>query len=305
LALAFDASADALTDPSVAGRILAQLGKSIPSTRRHRRHCVPMPSGSTSGVLSHSSLSSVCEDEGKLQFATLGSGNHFIELQSDEDQRLWLMIHSGSRVMGQAIREHHLGRAETVGSGLRALDATTSAGAAYLNDVTWARDYASANRRAMARCVGDVLAESIDARANWNTLADIDHNHVTTEVHDGQRLCVHRKGAMPAGAGVKGLLPGSMATLSFHVEGRGHAASLNSSAHGAGRALSREAARRAIAERDVHRQMQGVWFDYRMSRELREEAPTAYKDIRAVLRAQRDLVKVSRTLRPLLSYKGR
>lgn len=305
LAVAFDVEADRLKDASIAGRVLAELGNQIPPARRHRRHSIALPDDLASESLSHSSLECVRKNEGKLQFGTLGSGNHFIELQADDDDRLWLMIHSGSRVMGQAIREVHLARAEAVGSGFRALEASTAAGQAYLHDVTWARHYAAANRKAMADRVVDVLSKHLDAQPDWETLIDIDHNHVAAEVHDGERLWIHRKGAMPAGEGVRGLLPGSMATASFHVEGRGESRSINSSAHGAGRTLSREAARRAVAERDVHRQMQGIWFDYRMARALREESPVAYKDIGAVLRAQRDLVKIIRTLRPVLNYKGR
>jgi tRNA-splicing ligase RtcB len=305
LAVGFDVLADRLNDPTIAGGILARLGESIPATRRHRRHQLPLPAQLIAKDLSLPPLAQIRDDEGRLQFGTLGSGNHFIELQSDEQQRLWLMIHSGSRVMGQVIREHHLAQAEPVGSGLRALDATTDAGAAYLNDVEWARRYAAANRRAMAESVAEVLADAIDVRAEWTTLVDIEHNHVARETHEDEPLWVHRKGAMPAGAGVAGLLPGSMATLSFHVEGRGEPKSLNSSAHGAGRLLSREAARRAITEREVYRQMKGIWFDYRMARLLREESPAAYKDVRWVLRAEHELVKVTRALRPVLNYKGR
>src|SRR5262249_20140505 len=122
--------------------------------------------------------------------------------------------------------------------------------------------------------------------------------------HEGRDLWVHRKGAMPAHFGACGVLPGSMGSASFHVEGRGHEAALCSSAHGAGRALSRSAARRKVTERDLRRQMQGIWYDYRLSGRLRDEAPAAYKDIRAVLRAQADLVTVTRRLRPILNYKG-
>lgn len=109
---------------------------------------------------------------------------------------------------------------------------------------------------------------------------------------------------MPAGLGQAGVLPGSMGSASFHVEGRGHDAALCSSAHGAGRTSSRAAARAKVTERHFRRQMHGVWYDYRLSDRLRDEAPAAYKDIKAVLRAQRDLVKVTRVLRPVLNYKG-
>lgn len=306
LAVAFDAGADLLRDAGSAGRILARLNEVVPKVRRHRRHVAPWPTELSVGALGHPELEGLCRDEGVLQFGTLGSGNHFIELQEDEaDGRLWLMIHSGSRVMGQAIRDHHMARAMAVGSGLKALSASDdSTGGVYLRHVEWARGYAAGNRRAMAEDVAAVVRQIGGVRACWETLVNVDHNHIVRERHGAQTQWVHRKGAMAAGAGVPGLLPGSMATSSFHVEGRGCAAAYGSSAHGAGRAMSREKARKAVAERDLHRQMGGVWYDYRMAADLREEAPSAYKDVDAVLRAQRELVKVVRTMRPLLNYKG-
>lgn len=105
-------------------------------------------------------------------------------------------------------------------------------------------------------------------------------------------------------AGELGVLPGSMGTLSFHVEGRGCADALNSSAHGAGRKMSRSEATRKISRTELQRQMKGVWFDWRLANAIRDEAPSAYKDIRAVLRAENDLVRVRRSLKPLLNYKG-
>jgi tRNA-splicing ligase RtcB len=149
-----------------------------------------------------------------------------------------------------------------------------------------------------------VMQTKLDARLCWETAITTDHNHVSLERHGGRDLWVHRKGAMPAALAQPGVLPGSMGDSSFHVEGRGHEAALCSSAHGAGRALSRTAARAKVTERELRRQMEGVWYDYRLSDRLRDEAPAAYKDINAVLRAQRDLVKVTRVLRPVLNYKG-
>jgi tRNA-splicing ligase RtcB len=156
----------------------------------------------------------------------------------------------------------------------------------------------------MAEQVGAVLARRLRANLCWDSLIATDHNHAALEPHGGRDLWVHRKGAMPARQGEHGVLPGSMGTLSFHVEGRGEEAALCSSAHGAGRVLSRTAARGKVSERELCRQMAGVYWDSRLSRQLRDEAPSAYKDIRAVLRAQNDLVKVTRTLRPVLNYKG-
>jgi tRNA-splicing ligase RtcB len=156
----------------------------------------------------------------------------------------------------------------------------------------------------MAEQVSTVIEAVVGARLSWETVITTDHNHVSLERHGGRELWVHRKGAMPAGLGQAGVLPGSMGSASFHVEGRGHEAALCSSAHGAGRALSRAAARAKVTDREFRRQMQRVWYDYRLSDKLRDEAPAAYKDIRAVLRAQRDLVKMTRVLRPVLNYKG-
>ncbi|HEX4124880.1 MAG TPA: RtcB family protein, partial [Tepidisphaeraceae bacterium] len=134
---------------------------------------------------------------------------------------------------------------------------------------------------------------------------ECDHNHVRREEHFGQSLLVHRKGAMPADAGAAGVVPGSMGTKSFHVVGLGCAGSLRSSAHGAGRLFSRHQARRRFGQGDVRRQMRGIWFDPRLGEVLREESPSAYKDIDTVLRAEQELVRITRVLRPVLVYKGR
>jgi tRNA-splicing ligase RtcB len=304
LAVGLDIEAAALRVPAAAGQVLAGLGRAVPARRRNRREIVPQPEDMAAGALSHATLESVRRAEGAIEFATLGSGNHFIEMQADEDGRLWLMLHSGSRALGQAIHGHHLARAQPVDGRLRALDANSDAGAEYLHDAAFARRFAEASRRAMAEAVGRVLANTLGARLCWETLVDTVHNHVSLERHGGRDLWVHRKGAMPARLGESGVLPGSMGSLSFHVEGRGCEEALCSSAHGAGRALSRTQARGKVTERDLRRQMEGVWYDSRLSGKLRDEAPSAYKDVRAVLRAQKELVKVTRTLRPLLNYKG-
>jgi len=303
-AVRFDVEASALDNPRVAGRVLAALGRTVPARRRNRRVAISLPSDLETMELSHPSLEGVRKNEAVIEFATLGSGNHFIELESDEDGQLWLMVHSGSRAVGPAIRDHHLGHAEPVGGGLRALDATTEPGTRYLRDADWARRFADESRKAIAVEVGTVMHTILRARLCWETAIATDHNHVAREHHGGRDLWVHRKGAMPAAVAQPGVLPGSMGDTSFHVEGRGHEAALCSSAHGAGRALSRTAARAQVTERELRRQMDGVWYDYRLSDRLRDEAPAAYKDIKTVLRAQRDLVKVTRVLRPVLNYKG-
>ena len=304
LAVALDVDAAALRVPRVAGRVLANVSRAVPSRRRNRGEVLSQPEELSSVSLSNESVDSVRRREGPLEFGTLGSGNHFVEMQVDDDGRLWLMVHSGSRALGQAIRDHHFARAQPVANRLRVLEASSDAGADYLNDASWARRFADVSRRAIAEQVGQALADAAGARVCWETLITTDHNHVTLERHGGRDLWVHRKGAMSARLGESGVLPGSMGTLSFHVEGRGNEKALCSSAHGAGRALSRTAAREKVTEREFRKQMEGVWYDSRIAGKLRDEAPSAYKDIRAVLRAQKDLVKVTRTIRPVLNYKG-
>ncbi len=304
LAVATDVDNTALDNPRTAGQVLNELSRAVPARRRNRRETVSQLGDLAGITLSHPGLDSVRQNDGALEFATLGSGNHFIEIQADEDARLWLMIHSGSRALGQAIRDHHLSHAGSVSNRLRALDAKSDAGAEYLHDASYARRYAEASRRAIAEALGGVLARTLGAHICWETIITTDHNHVTLETYGGHDFWVHRKGAMSARLGELGVLPGSMGSSSFHVEGRGEEAALCSSAHGAGRALSRTAARDKVSERELRRQMTGIWYDFRLTERLRDEAPSAYKDIRAVLRAQRELVKVMRTLRPVLNYKG-
>lgn len=249
------------------------------------------------------SLHVVRRRDGAVQFATLGRGNHFFEFQGDEDGRLWLAVHSGSRAMGPAISDLHLSRAEQQ-TGLIGLAAGDPLGRAYLHDVRWARRYAAASRRVMLDAVIDRLEGRFGVRADVESLIECDHNHVVREQHFDQDLWVHRKGAAPAGAGVPGIIPGSMGTASFHTLGRGETRALRSSSHGAGRALPRESARRRVRPSDLVEQMRGIRFDERLATHLVEESPQVYKDIATVMRAQRDLTRIVRRLRPLLVYKA-
>jgi tRNA-splicing ligase RtcB len=304
LAVAVDVEASVLKNPKTAAQLLNEIGRAIPSRRRNRNAVIPQPADTANDRLSHAHLESIRQKEGEIEFATLGSGNHFLEMQADEEDRLWLMVHSGSRALGQVIRDHHLARAQPLEGRLRALDAASDAGKGYLHDASWARQFAAASRKAMAEETGKVLARILRCSISWETMIAVDHNHLALEHHGERELWVHRKGAMSAQQGQTGVLPGSMGSPSFHVEGRGCEDALCSSAHGAGRALSRGAARNKFSDRELRRQMEGVWYDYRLTAKLRDEAPAAYKDIRAVLKAQREMVKVIRTLRPVLNYKG-
>jgi tRNA-splicing ligase RtcB len=302
-ALAFDGEAT-LIDRQSAALILAGLYAAIPMTRHGRKGARPLPSPLEARTLSAPSLEAVKAREAALQVGTLGRGNHFVELQADENGRLWLMLHSGSRGIGQAIRDHHLARGEVGGNGLRFLHSDSPQGRDYLHDVEWALEYADANRLAMVSAAREVVERVLGIGADEASYVSCNHNHVRHETHAGALLWVHRKGAISAAAGEPGLIPGSMGTHSFHVLGRGCEEALSSSAHGAGRRMSRTDARRALSTRDVARELGRVWFDHRIAAGLREEAPSAYKDIGTVLRAQHDLVRVVRRLRPVLGFKG-
>ena len=294
-AIRLESDADVLRDEHAAARVFRGLYRAVPANR-HAQAALPLDPGG----LSEGRLRRMAERDGRVQFGTLGRGNHFLELQSDEHGQLWLMVHSGSRAMGPAIMRHHLEGAHSGPTGLLFLDAESDAGRAYLADAEWALTYADASRRAMV----DALAAVLEIDTDSATYIHCRHNHVCRETHFDKSLYVHRKGAISARDCEWGIIPGSMGTRSYHVQGRGCAGSLTSSSHGAGRAMSRSAARARITSVDFRRQMRGVWFDQRLTRELREEAPSAYKDITAVLRSERELTRIVRTLRPILSYKG-
>lgn len=257
-----------------------------------------------SAQLSLPGLQAAANAEGPLRLGTLGTGNHFLELQHDDEKRLWLMVHSGSRGLGQTIRAAHADHATRSKSGLRFIAAASPAGQAYLRDMDWARRFAAESRRSMLLAVGDAAKKLFGWRLLDETIFDCDHNHINEEDHFGSPLFVHRKGAMAAFRDMPGIVPGSMAAPSFHVVGRGVPEALCSSAHGAGRAMSRTEARHRVSRQRLQQELRDVHVDPKALAGLREEAPSAYKDIRAVMRAQRKLVRVVRTLAPILTHKG-
>ncbi len=297
-AVGFDSSANVLGDRTTAARVLTMLGQVVP-TANHSSASAALPYALQAVSLSASSLEQKKASIGRMQFATLGRGNHFLEFQRGAEGRLWLMLHSGSRGIGQAIREHHGGE-----RALASVVAMSEAGEAYLHDLGWALEYAKQSRRRIAELVAARLCDLIGVTPRWESYTDCHHNFVREEEHQGQRLWVHRKGAISAMEGEQGIIPGSMGSCSFHVTGRGEGLSLCSSSHGAGRVLSRTEARRTISTRAFFEQMRGVWFDHRIARRLRDEAPGAYKDVGAVMRAQRNLTRIVRRLEPVLVYKG-
>ncbi len=301
--VAFDAGATSLVPRSE--QLLNVLLEAVPIIR-HSGALGDRPTGSLPDVadLSHPPLAAIARRDGLRELGTLGRGNHFIEFQRDADDRLWLMVHSGSRIMGERITAHHGASAIRRRGGLPALDLDESSGQAYLADLRWAIEFARANRRAMLDAVGSAMFARFGLWPDPATMADCDHNHVRLESIAGQTLLVHRKGAGPAHADAIGLIPGAMGRDSFHVRGRGHEASLHSSSHGAGRVMSRGRARHAFDRRTTTRSLSDVTVAPGIAHRLVEELPDAYREIHAVMRAQRELVRIERVVRGFVVHKG-
>jgi tRNA-splicing ligase RtcB len=251
-------------------------------------------------------LRKVAERDGVMQLGTMGRGNHFVEVQRDVEGGVWVMVHTGSRAMGQAIAGHYVRAAKNTGvrAALLGLDVSSSVGDGYLADQRWGVHYARANRTRLLVDAAQAVASCLGLTPDWQTLVDSPHNFVDEEVHAGASLLVHRKGAASAREGQLGLIPGSAGTFSVHVEGKGDARSLCSSSHGAGRLMSRSDAKRAVAVSDLLRSMRGVAFDTEQASRLRDESPTVYRDLRVVLEAQRELVRVVRRVHPVASIKA-
>jgi tRNA-splicing ligase RtcB (3'-phosphate/5'-hydroxy nucleic acid ligase) len=299
------ADADLLADESRAARLMAGLYGRVPANK-HSRTTMPaaLPEALEAAPLSDPRLEKLKGRDGRVQLGSLGRGNHFLEFQADPEHQLWLLVHSGSRGVGQAIAMHHLAQAGSSGSDLKSLAAASDAGRAYLADAAWAQLYAASNRLAIVSAAAELLRGLFGVELDEDSRIQSDHNHVRRETHFGREYWIHRKGAQSARMGEPGIIPGSMGTASFHTVGRGSQESMTSSSHGAGRRLTRTEARRTISARQLHREMGTVWFDHRRTSSLVEEAPDAYRSIHAVMRKQRELVRIVRELRPLLSYKG-
>jgi tRNA-splicing ligase RtcB len=285
----------------VAARILAGFERRVPVMAH--RGAVPLED-ELRPPLAAEPLRREAARNAERQFATLGRGNHFLEVGADDEGQVWLTVHTGSRGIGPGIREFYASRGRESCVGLAVLDADSQLGAAYLADLAWALRFARASRAAILASAAEVIAEVAGGAAAWETLVECEHNHVERVDDGGVSLWVHRKGAICALDGRAGIIPGSMGSATYHVVGRGKRESLWSSSHGAGRAMSRSEARKRIRMADLERDVRGVWFDHRKKARLIDEAPSAYKDISRVMRGQSELTRIVRRLQPLLSYKG-
>ncbi|HEX6595726.1 MAG TPA: RtcB family protein [Acidimicrobiales bacterium] len=301
--------------------LLARIERAVPAGvgRGHAR-----PRGPHAGVAGNqadrwladhrpaTNLSREQVEKAATQFGTLGSGNHFFELCLDERGRVWVVLHSGSRGIGNQLAQMHIAKARRLAKhlqlGLEDPDLAwfvqgTPEFEAYVADMLWSQDYARANRNEMMdRAMAEVLCFLGTGREVRRI--NCHHNFTQPEVHDGKELWVTRKGAIRADKGDLGVIPGSMGTRSYIVEGKGNPASWLSCSHGAGRRHSRTQARRLFTSKDLATAMEGkVWLKGRADA-LLDEIPAAYKDIDQVMADQQDLVEVQHTLHQVLNYKG-
>ncbi|GAA3853706.1 RtcB family protein [Streptomyces sedi] len=244
------------------------------------------------------------------QMGSLGSGNHFVEICLDTEGRVWLMLHSGSRNIGKELADHHIGVAQGLPHNQGLIDrdlavfvADTPQMAAYRNDLFWAQEYARYNRGVMMALLKDVIRKEFGkAKPRFEQEISCHHNYVAEERYEGMDLLVTRKGAIRAGAGEYGIVPGSMGTRSYIVRGLGNPRSFQSASHGAGRRMSRTAAKRRFTERDLADQTRGV--ECRKDAGVVDEIPSAYKPIEQVIARQGDLVEVTAELRQVVCVKG-
>jgi tRNA-splicing ligase RtcB (3'-phosphate/5'-hydroxy nucleic acid ligase) len=245
------------------------------------------------------------------QLGTLGGGNHFIEVCLDTEQTVWVMLHSGSRGIGNMIGQLfiELARKDMMKHFINLPDrdlAYLVEGTKHFDDyveaMTWAQDYAAENRRSMMDAVLRVMREELRAFQLGEVAVNCHHNYCTHETHFGEDLIVTRKGAVSAKQGELGIIPGSMGARSFIVRGLGNPESFESCSHGAGRVMSRTAAQKRFTVADHEAATAGV--ECRKDAGVIDETPAAYKDIDAVMAAQRDLVEIAYTLKQVVCVKG-
>ncbi len=247
----------------------------------------------------------------ELQLGTLGSGNHFIEVSLDEDDQVWLFLHSGSRGVGNKIAAHHIKVAQQLcerwwirlpDKDLAYLAEGTDEFWTYIRALRWAQHYALLNREEMMDRVVTQLEHWVGQPVQEQERINCHHNYTEQETHFGKTVWLSRKGAIDASVGTPGLIPGSMGTASYVVVGKGNAVALNSSPHGAGRMFSRSAARRTFTHDQLREAMAGI--EYRDTDAFLDEIPQAYKDIDVVMQDAADLVEVRHTLRQIVNVKG-
>jgi len=247
----------------------------------------------------------------RMHLGSLGSGNHFIEVSLDEDDRVWLFLHSGSRGVGNAIARHHIKVAQKQAEryfidlpnpDLAYLIEGDDNFWSYIRELRWAQEFALLNREEMMDRLMDAFEEWVGSSIEAERRVNCHHNYTEQETHFGKKVWLSRKGAINAEAGRWGLIPGSMGTRSYVVQGKGNKLSLNSSPHGAGREYGRRHAERTFTMEQLEKSMEGIEWSH--SEKFLDEIPMAYKDIDTVMNDAKDLVEIKHTLRQIVNVKG-
>ena len=284
------------------------------SVKARRSTLTPLDAGLEKILHQHPTVGKMIKNIGRTwsqQVGTLGGGNHFIEVCLDENDDVWVMLHSGSRGIGNVIGRYFIGLAkkdmQRLQQNLPDKDlAYFTEGTEYFDDyvhaVQWGQDYAMANRREMMRLTLDALKPVLPHFLITKEAINCHHNYVSIEDHYGARVYLTRKGAISAQDGELGIIPGSMGAKSFIVRGKGNAESFHSCSHGAGRTMSRTAAKNAFNADDLRMQTEGV--ECRKDAAVVDEIPGAYKDIDKVMANQSDLVDIVHTLKQIVCVKG-
>lgn len=247
------------------------------------------------------------------QFGTLGSGNHFVEVCLDENDKVWVVLHSGSRGIGNQLAQRHIEKAKGLmkqyfvkleDPDLAYFVEGTPEFDSYITDVLWAQHYAFQSRGTMLASVVDELRKVVGLDTLATRTISCHHNYTEREHHHGKDLWITRKGAIRAREGDLGIIPGSMGTSSYIVRGLGNPASYFSCSHGAGRRMSRSKAKELLSVDTLKAQMRNRMWNSDHAEALLDEHPDSYKDIDQVMGDQKDLVQIEHTLRQILNYKG-
>lgn len=304
------------------------LKEDLTSLRHSIERSIPLSAGSYNHELTETAKWRVAElidmTAGQLEFydgltrtnwryhlGSLGSGNHFIEVTIDEMDQVWLFLHSGSRGIGNAIATHYIKIAQEnmkkwfinlPDPDLSYLVEGTSEFKEYIRDLNWAQQFALSNREEMMDRVIKDFSHWIGAKVQEIERINCHHNFTEKERHFGKDVWLSRKGAIEATKGKLGLIPGSMGTASYVVEGLGNRLAFNSAPHGAGRLFSRSKARQQFTIDQLKESMQGI--EYRESDVFLDEIPAAYKDIDQIMEDAKDLVTIKHTLRQIVNVKG-
>ncbi|MYA40466.1 MAG: RtcB family protein [Gemmatimonadetes bacterium] len=297
--------------PDTLGPVLAAFAGAVPPVA-HSRHARRRRAEAELEALGAAPSGLADMGHAASQLGTLGSGNHFLEASLDRSNRVWIVVHSGSRGVGNYLARQHIRTAarldtEAPSKDLAAFTADTPEFAVYVGDMLWAQDYAAANREVMLAAAVVAFEKATGLPITKCKVVDqvrCHHNYAERESRSGRELWITRKGAIRARVGDRGIIPGSMGASTFIVEGLGNPDSYCSASHGAGRTMSRRKAKEALSIDEMREQMADrVWLEDKAGA-LIDEAPDAYKDIHDVMAWQADLCAIEDELTAIVNYKG-